>query len=53
WHYSTSANESSKNFDRDFCIEKADIIVENKDGLRENSSSSLYKINKLTRRKIR
>jgi tRNA A37 threonylcarbamoyladenosine synthetase subunit TsaC/SUA5/YrdC len=53
WHFSTSANESSKNFDRNFCIEKADIIVENKEGLSEKNSSSLYKINKLTRRKIR
>ena len=53
WHYSTSANESSKNFDRDFCIEKADIIIENKDGLSENSSSSLYKINHKKRKKIR
>ena len=53
WHYSTSANESSKNFDHDFCIEKADIIIENKDGLKELSSSSLYKINHKKRKKIR
>ncbi|WP_373034633.1 hypothetical protein [Sulfurimonas sp.] len=53
WHYSTSANESSKNFDRDFCMQKADIIVENKDGLRELSSSSLYKINHSRRKRIR
>jgi tRNA A37 threonylcarbamoyladenosine synthetase subunit TsaC/SUA5/YrdC len=53
WHYSTSANESSKNFNPDFCIEKADIIIENKDGLKENNSSSLYKINHKKRKKIR
>ncbi|WP_294962785.1 hypothetical protein [Sulfurimonas sp.] len=53
WHYSTSANESSKNFNRDFCEEKADIIIENKNGLSENSSSSLYKINHKKRKKIR
>jgi tRNA A37 threonylcarbamoyladenosine synthetase subunit TsaC/SUA5/YrdC len=53
WHYSTSANESSKNFDRDFCIEKADIIIENKDGLSQNCSSTLYKINHIKRKKIR
>jgi len=53
WYYSTSANESGKNFDRDFCIEKADIIVENKDGLKENSSSSLYIVNHKKRKKIR
>ena len=53
WHYSTSANESGKNFDRDFCVEKADIIIENKDRLSQNSSSSLYKINHKKRKKIR
>lgn len=53
WNYSTSANESNKNFDRIFCEEKTDIIVENKDGLSELSSSSLYKINHAKRRKIR
>jgi len=53
WHYSTSANESNKNFDRNFCMQKADIIVENKDGLRELSSSSLYKINHTKGEKIR
>ncbi len=45
WHYSTSANENSKKFDRDFCEHKADIIVEDKNGLRELSSSRLLKIN--------
>ena len=53
WHYSTSANESGKNFDPNFCIEKADIIIENKDGLSQNCSSSLYKINHKKRKKIR
>ncbi|WP_321777766.1 Sua5/YciO/YrdC/YwlC family protein [Sulfurimonas sp.] len=51
WHYSTSANETGKNFNREFCEEKADIIIENKDGLRELSSSSLFKINQIKRKK--
>jgi len=45
WSYSTSANESGKKFNRKFCELKADIIIEDKDGLKEQSSSTLYKIN--------
>jgi len=53
WNYSTSANESGKKFNREFCEEKADIIIENIDGLKEDKSSSLIKINNKKRRKIR
>lgn len=53
WHFSTSANESNKKFDRDFCEDKADIIIEDKNGLHEKSSSSLYKVGSFKRRKIR
>ena len=47
WSYSTSANESAKPFSRDFCEQKADIIVEDKEGLFEGQASKLYKINNL------
>ena len=53
WHYSTSANESGLDFDMSFCIDKADIIVQNKDGLHQKSSSSLYTLNNQKRRKLR
>ncbi|MEA3370081.1 MAG: Sua5/YciO/YrdC/YwlC family protein [Campylobacterota bacterium] len=53
WSYSTSANKSGKNFDRNFCESKADIIIENKDGLREESSSSLYKLNSKKIKRLR
>lgn len=53
WNYSTSANQTGKSFDRVFCEDKADIIIEDKNGLHERSSSSLYKINKIKRKKIR
>ncbi len=53
WNYSTSANEKSKIFDREFCEKKADIIIENKEKLQELSSSSLYKINHVKKRQIR
>ena len=53
WHYSTSANESGKDFCRSFCEQKADIIIENRFGLHQNSSSSLYKINQLKQKRVR
>ncbi len=53
WSYSTSANESGKNFKRDFCELKADIIVEDKEGLKEQSSSSLYKVNSKKIKRLR
>lgn len=53
WNYSTSANQANKNFDRYFCEDKADIIIEDKNGLHERSSSRLVKINKIKRKKIR
>lgn len=45
WTYSTSANESSKNFDRDFCEDRADIVIEDATRLRELQSSKLLKLN--------
>ncbi len=45
WSYSTSANESGKKFQREFCEENSDIIIENINSLHEGSASTLYKIN--------
>ena len=53
WNYSTSANESGKNFDREFCESKADIIIENKDSLYEGNPSSLYKMNSKKMERLR
>lgn len=53
WTYSTSANKSQESFNREFCETKADIIIEDINGLSEKKSSSLIKINKIKRRKIR
>ncbi|MBU0721479.1 Sua5/YciO/YrdC/YwlC family protein [bacterium] len=53
WHFSTSANQSGKNFDRKFCEDKADIIIENINGLSERQSSKLYKINNIKKKRIR
>lgn len=53
WCYSTSANESGKRFHRDFCQQKADIIIEDKRGLHEGPASRLYKINLKKRVRLR
>ncbi|SFV67266.1 TsaC protein (YrdC domain) required for threonylcarbamoyladenosine t(6)A37 modification in tRNA [hydrothermal vent metagenome] len=53
WNYSTSANERSKNFNRIFCEEKTDIIIEDKDSLYEGKSSKLYKINNIKKVRLR
>jgi len=53
WNYSTSANESGRNYNLEFCEDKADIIIEDKNGLHENSSSSLFIINNSKRVRIR
>jgi tRNA A37 threonylcarbamoyladenosine synthetase subunit TsaC/SUA5/YrdC len=45
WNYSTSANESGKSYEREFCEQKTDIIVEDKNSLYEGKASTLYKIN--------
>jgi len=53
WNYSTSANRTKESFSREFCESKADIIVENVDGLSQKESSTLIKVDKLKRIKIR
>lgn len=53
WFYSTSANESTKKFLRSFAEDKADIIIENQDGLSEKASSKLIKLNNYKRKKLR
>lgn len=53
WNYSTSANESGKSFCRNFCEEKADIIIEDKNSLFEGQASKLYKINEKKLKRLR
>ena len=53
WNYSTSANKSGENFSRDFCEEKADIIIEDKHGLFQGDASALCKINNKKIRRLR
>lgn len=53
WLYSTSANESGKHFERGFCELKADIIIEDRNSLKERAPSSLLKINAKKVKKLR
>ena len=53
WTYSTSANASGEKFSFDFCEDKTDIIVHDKEGFSENSSSTLLKINNSKKVRLR
>lgn len=52
-HYSTSANLTGMNFDEKFAKKNSDVIVYKKDEFHENISSSIYKLYKNKKRKIR
>ena len=53
WHYSTSANETNKKFDREFCELNTDIIIENIHGLQELGASKLIKLTNYKKRQLR
>ncbi len=53
WLYSTSANQSGCGFDKDFCIRKSDIIIEDSRGLEEKNPSKLYKISATNIKRLR
>jgi tRNA A37 threonylcarbamoyladenosine synthetase subunit TsaC/SUA5/YrdC len=53
WNFSTSANESGKHFQRDFCMQHADIIIEDSNGLFEGEASKLLKINQKQIKRLR
>ena len=53
WYYSTSANRSRENFDKNFCKEKSDIIIEDANSLKETTSSNLIKINNFKKKRLR
>jgi tRNA A37 threonylcarbamoyladenosine synthetase subunit TsaC/SUA5/YrdC len=53
WNYSTSANEKGKHFEKDFCVQHADIIIEDTQGLFEGKASTLLKLNHTTRKRLR
>ncbi|MBU3015045.1 Sua5 YciO YrdC YwlC family protein [Poseidonibacter lekithochrous] len=51
--YSTSANKTSKSFEKEFAINSADIIVEDKNNFFETSASRIIKLEKTKKKNIR
>ena len=53
WLYSTSANRSGEEFEKEFCISNCDIIVEDYRGLQECQPSILFKLSKTNKKRLR
>jgi len=53
WSYSTSSNPSGKGFNKDFAMQKADIIVFTCNDFFESKPSSIIKLGKEKLRKLR
>lgn len=51
--FSSSANQKGKKFERNFALNRADIIVSDNRGFFENSPSSIFRVKKSKIRKIR
>lgn len=51
--YSTSANKTGINFEKEFAFENAEVIVEDKRGFYETTASTIIKLSKKVFRKIR
>lgn len=51
--YSTSANKTGKNFDKDFATIGSNIVVEDKRGFFETKASSIIKLSKKTSKIVR
>jgi tRNA A37 threonylcarbamoyladenosine synthetase subunit TsaC/SUA5/YrdC len=51
--YSTSANETSKNFEKSFALRSSDIVVEDKNNFFESSASKIIKLTKSHKQPIR
>ncbi|WP_323588758.1 Sua5 YciO YrdC YwlC family protein [Aliarcobacter butzleri] len=51
--YSTSANETTKNFEISYASKNADVIVENADDFYETTASSIIKLSKKRFKKLR
>ena len=51
--YSTSANKTTESFDKNFALNGADVIVENKKGFFETKASSIIKLSKASLKRLR
>lgn len=53
WFYSTSANQSGHAFERSFCEANADIIVQDYRGFYESRPSTILRLGRQKRRRLR
>lgn len=53
WLYSTSANESGKNYNSEFCKSVCDWIIEDERGLHEAPSSKIYQLTQTRVKRLR
>ena len=53
WLYSTSANESGKHFNRSFCEEHSDLIIEDVQGFHEREPSKIFKLTSTQYKQLR
>ncbi len=53
WFFSSSANQSSKDFEKNFALNIAEIIVEDARGLYESRPSSIIKLSQTRKVKLR
>jgi tRNA A37 threonylcarbamoyladenosine synthetase subunit TsaC/SUA5/YrdC len=53
WMYSTSANVHKKSFDKKWAFERADIVVEDKEGFFEGKPSKIIKLGKKRCKRLR
>jgi tRNA A37 threonylcarbamoyladenosine synthetase subunit TsaC/SUA5/YrdC len=53
WLYSTSANESGKSYESNFCRAVSDIIIEDYRGLHEQSASKIFLFNTTHLKRLR
>lgn len=53
WMYSTSANQSGRPFDRNFCESRAECVIEDFRGLHERAASSIMRLGRIKTRRLR
>ncbi|MCX6062534.1 MAG: hypothetical protein NT103_09835 [Campylobacterales bacterium] len=53
WLYSTSANESGHEYDKNFCLIHSDHIIEDSRGFNSSSPSKIFRLTSLQSKKLR
>lgn len=53
WLYSTSANESGKEFDSVFCLQYSDTVIEDARGFTPSEPSHIYRLTSMQLKKLR